>query len=101
MLTEDEKIRRLKSLTRKEMEVVYYFGQGMKDEEIRAKLKINVQGSLNTRRTGIYKKLRIFNKESTEVGFKVDDVEKPKCLAREYVPLIPLVCPDENALKLW
>lgn len=91
MFTHEEKIRRLKSLSRLEMEVLYYFGQGMTDSEICTKLGGIVPKTLITRRTGIYKNL----------GIDVPDKEKQNYLAQEYGRLIPEVCPNEDALKRW
>ena len=91
MVSKEEKIRRLKTLSRTEMEVVYYFCQGLNDDEICLNLGGITIKALNSRRTGVYKVL----------GIDVPNKDKQNFLSDEYSKLIPEVCPNEEALKRW
>ena len=54
-----------------------------------AKLDNISQKTLNGRRTDIYKDLKV----------DASNKDKQDYLAQEYSSLVPIVCPDENALK--
>ena len=92
MLPTHEKHRKLKSLKKREMEVVFWQIRGLKDPDIAQKLGGITVKTVADRRTGVYDKLEIKN---------IKDNEKPEALIREYSQLVNELVPDEEALKNW
>ncbi len=92
MFPNEEKLRRLKNLTKKEMEVLFWQVRGLKDPDIAQKLGGIAVKTVADRRTGMYSKL----------GFDgLKDHEKPDTLVREYSRFAAGIVPDEEALKKY
>src|SRR5690242_4641928 len=92
MFPTDDKIKRLKTLSKAEMRLTFYLCQGIQDD---AKLDILLRNSEKTRgtqKTDIYRKLGL-DKEL--------DSEKFKLLVHEYKEPLSTLIPTEEDLKTY
>jgi hypothetical protein len=86
----EDKRRRLKRLTKREMDVLFWQIRGLKDPDIAQKLGGIAVKTVGDRRTRMYAELGLDS---------IKDHEKPDMLVREYSRFAAEIVPDEEALK--
>jgi hypothetical protein len=91
MATKEEKITLLRTLTRNEIEVLYYFCQGKTDKEMTALFDVSSTKTVGARWSLIFEKL----------AKNVPKNEKRDFIRIEYCDIVQELVPSEDSLRLW
>lgn len=92
MFPTDDKIKRLKTLSKAEMRLAFYLCQGITADDKLDILLENTEKTRGTQKSEIYRKLGLD---------KLPDSEKFKVLVHEYKEPLIVVVPNEEALKTY
>src|SRR5687768_3397033 len=91
MATKEEKITLLRTLTRNEIEVLYYFCQGKTDQEMTSLFDLTSTKTVGARWSLIFEKL----------AKDVSRNEKRDFIRIEYCDIVQELVPTEESLRLW